>query len=287
MVTECAATRQMVRRFVAGDTLDQAVEAVRHLNRRGMAATLDCLGEAVTSAGEAERARDSYLEAIEVIWRQGLGANVSLKLTQLGLDIDERLCERNLRSIVERASASGGFVRVDMEGAAYTDRTLALVRRLRAAYPRSIGPVIQAYLYRSRDDIAQLAAEGAGIRLCKGAYREPKTVAFPKKRDVDANYVRLTQDLLKSGIYHGIATHDPVMINAVLDFCRQNKISRDAFEFQMLYGIRPDLQQILVSHGWRLRLYVPYGRAWFPYFMRRLAERPANLWFLLKNIFRR
>ena len=275
----------MAQRFVAGEGLDEAVAAARALNRAGRMVSLDYLGESVTSEAEARRAADAYLAAFDRIAAEDLDANVSLKLTQLGLDLSEDLCFGLLESVVERAQRYRNFVRIDMEGSAYTQRTIELCKRARVKSP-AVGAVLQSYLYRTEQDAKDLIAIGCRIRLCKGAYKEPAEIAFPRKVDVDANYVRLMQLLLPSGIYHGMATHDPQMLAATKEFAAKNAIGKDQFEFQMLYGIRTDLQEQLVREGYRLRVYVPFGRDWFPYFMRRLAERPANLVFFLRNLFR-
>src|SRR5438477_8421057 len=230
-------------------------------------------------------ARDSYLKVFDRIAAKKLDANVSCKLTQLGLDLSTEFCEGQVLSIVERAAACQNFLRVDMEGSHYTARTIDIVKRVRSRSP-AIGTVIQAYLYRSEPDVQDLLAYGCRIRLCKGAYKEPPQVAFEKKSDVDANYARLMRLLLPSGFYHGIATHDPRMIGATIRCAAENKISKDDFEFQMLYGVRVDLQKRLVRDGYRVRVYIPYGNDWFPYFMRRLAERPANVGFFIRNLFR-
>jgi proline dehydrogenase len=285
LVTGNPVSRRMSRRFVAGEKLDEAVAAARASNQAGMSVSLDHLGENVNTEDEARRARDAYLENFDRIAAEKLDANVSLKLTQLGLDLSDDFCFSLLESVVERAASRGNFLRIDMEGSPYTARTIALVQRARAKYDR-VGTVIQAYLYRSEQDVKDLLAIGCRIRLCKGAYREPASIAFPKKEDVDKNYVRLMQLLLPSGIYHGIATHDPRMIDATVDFATKQGIGKDQFEFQMLYGIRTDLQQQLVRNGYRMRVYIPYGTEWFPYFMRRLAERPANVLFFVRNLFR-
>ncbi|MBI1750132.1 MAG: proline dehydrogenase family protein [Acidobacteria bacterium] len=284
-VTGSPASRRMSRRFVAGEELAEAVAAARASNQAGMTVSLDHLGENVTTEAEARRARDAYLENFDRIAAENLDANVSLKLTQLGLDLGDDFCHSLLESVVDRASSHGNFLRVDMEGSPCTQRTIQLIKRVRAKYDR-VGAVIQAYLYRSEQDIKDLLAIGCRIRLCKGAYQEPASIAFPKKEDVDKNYVRLMQLLLPSGIYHGIATHDPRMIDATVDFAARQGIAKDQFEFQMLYGIRTDLQQQLVRDSFRVRVYIPYGTEWFPYFMRRLAERPANVLFFLRNLFR-
>jgi proline dehydrogenase len=279
-------TRRMAHRFVPGETLDQAIAAARECNNLGMFASLDYLGENVSTQEDAQRARDAYLEIFDRIANERLYANVSCKLTQLGLDLGVEFCESLVVPIVQRAASYDNFLRVDMEGSVYTQRTVELVKRVRAQNP-AIGTVIQSYLYRSEADITDLLAYGCRIRLCKGAYKEPTEVAFPKKKDVDANFVRLMQMLLTSGFYHGIATHDPAMIAATIRFAAAKQISKDDFEFQMLYGVRTDLQRRLVKDGYRLRIYIPYGRDWFPYFMRRLAERPANVAFFARNLLRR
>jgi proline dehydrogenase len=283
-VTSNAATRRMSHRFVAGETLDEAIEASRACNDAGMAVTLDCLGENVATTADAQKARDTYLEIFDRIAKEQLNANVSCKLTQLGLDLSAEFCEGLVLSIAERASGYDSFLRIDMEGSIYTQRTIELVKRVRAQTP-SVGVVIQAYLYRSESDILDLLSYGCRIRLCKGAYKEPFEVAFPRKSEVDANYAKLMRILLPSGFYHAIATHDPRMIAETIRCAAENRISKDDFEFQMLYGVRTDLQRMLVRDGYRVRIYVPYGQEWFPYFMRRLAERPANIGFFVRNFF--
>lgn len=275
----------MSHRFVAGEELDEALGAAQVCNDQGMMVSLDYLGENVTTTADAQHSRDAYLEIFEKIATQRLNANVSCKLTALGLDLSADFCEGLLLSIVERAAATENFLRVDMEGSEYTERTIDLVKRVRSQSP-AIGTVIQAYLYRSEKDIQDLLAYGCRIRLCKGAYKESPEVAFEKKGDVDGNYVRLVRMLLPSGFYHGIATHDPRMIGATIRCAAENGISKEDFEFQMLYGVRTDLQRRLVKDGYRVRVYIPYGKDWFPYFMRRLAERPANAGFFLRNFFR-
>jgi proline dehydrogenase len=279
-------TRRLARRFVAGETLEEAVAAARRCNDAGMTASLDYLGENVASTSDAQRSRDEYLAIFETIAQENLQANVSCKLTQLGLDINGEFCTGLVLSIVERAAGFDNFLRIDMEGSAYTQRTIDLVKRVRARNP-AVGTVIQSYLYRSEKDVGELLAGGCRIRLCKGAYKEPEDVAFPRKADVDANYIRLMQILLSSGFYHAIATHDPKMIAATIRHAAAKGISKDDFEFQMLYGVRTDLQRRLVKDGYRVRIYIPFGNDWFPYLMRRLAERPANIGFILRNLFRR
>lgn len=284
------ATR-VARRFVAGETLDDAIRAVQALNQKGILATLDHLGENVHTEADATRAAQAYLDLLERIAASGIKSNVSLKLTQLGLDIGEDLCIGNMRRILECARKYNNFVRIDMESTAYTDRTLRVFRALREDYEfANVGVVIQAYLYRSETDVTELASEGANIRLCKGAYKEPPEVAFPLKADVDKNYVRLMQLYLSDearakGAYIGVATHDEKMIQATKAFVAQRQIPKDRFEFQMLYGIRSQAQEQLVADGYKMRVYVPYGGEWYPYFMRRLAERPANVWFIVRHIF--
>ncbi|HKT47428.1 MAG TPA: proline dehydrogenase family protein, partial [Candidatus Acidoferrales bacterium] len=279
-VTTNPSARKMARRFVAGETLDEAIEAARECNDRGMLVSLDYLGENVSTTADAQRARDAYLEIFERIAKERLHANVSCKLTQMGLDLSADFCEGLVLSVAERAAAYDNFLRIDMEASLYTQRTVELVKRVRARTP-AVGAVIQSYLYRSEADIQDLLSYGCRVRLCKGAYKEGPDVAFPRKSDVDVNYVKLMQSLLCSGFYHGIATHDPRMIAATIRFAATKQISKDDFEFQMLYGVRTDLQKRLVRDGYRLRIYIPYGKDWFPYFMRRLAERPANLAFFV------
>lgn len=255
------------------------------LNGEGMLATLDHLGESVTSLAEAERSRDAYLAALDQIAALALRATVSVKLTQLGLDFSQDQCRANVERLVERAKAIGSAVEIDMESSAYVDRTLELVSNLHAKHG-SVRAVIQAYLYRSESDIENLSGASIPVRLCKGAYKEPSDIAFPDKNDVDKNYVRLMTRLLDSGAYPAIASHDEKIIQRALQYVKERNIAPDRFEFQMLYGINRDLQKVLVHGGHRLRLYVPYGDAWYPYFMRRLAERPANVVFLARNLLR-
>jgi proline dehydrogenase len=251
-----------------------------------MTASLDHLGENVVTREDAERARASYTEALDRIAGADIDANVSLKLTHLGLDISEEFCAQQLQIVTRRASERQNFVRVDMEGSAYTDRTIQIVKQARAE-TESVGTVIQAYLRRSEQDIRDLLGIGCRIRLVKGAYKEPSQIAFPGKKEVDANFIKLMKILLPSGVYNAIATHDPKMIEATIRFAAERDITKDKFEFQMLYGIRTDLQSRLVRQGYRVRVYIPFGKDWFPYFMRRLAERPANLLFFVRNLFRR
>lgn len=284
-LTRFESFNNVTRRFVAGEELTDAVEAIRQLNSQGISASFDHLGESITAEVETRREVNEYVRVLESIHDSNLDSNVSVKLTQLGLDVSQDLCYANTRTIVEAALRYNNFVRIDMEDSSKTDATLQVFKRLRAG-SENVGIVIQAYLFRSEKDIEELLTLGARIRLCKGAYKEPPSVAFPNKADVDANYIRLTRLLLNSGAFHGIATHDENMIAATTQFAKERSISTDKFEFQMLYGIRRDLQLKLVREGYRMRVYVPYGRYWYPYFMRRLAERPANVWFVLRNIMR-
>jgi proline dehydrogenase len=280
-----AVARRLAARFVAGDTLADALEAGRRINREGIALTLDHLGENVTSLAEAEASRDVYLRALGEMAGQKIDGNVSIKLTQFGIDISEEACGRNVEQLVRRAKELNSFVRIDMESSEYTERTLKLVTHLRVQHG-SVGTVIQAYLHRSEKDVEMLCQRGIRVRLCKGAYLEPAEVAFQAKADVDRNFVHLMRILLVAGTDPAIATHDEKMILETKSFARSRQIAPETFEFQMLYGIRRDLQRRLVAEGYRLRLYVPFGKAWYPYFMRRLAERPANLAFLARNLFR-
>jgi proline dehydrogenase len=277
--------RRLAARFIAGESLEDAVRAVRALNAEGFDATLDCLGESVHDASTAQEACGVYLGILDRLAAERLRSHVSIKLTQLGLAIDEKLTLQHLAALTERAQKLGNFIRVDMESSAYTESTLRVFRQLNA--PReTLGMVIQSYLRRSEQDVAELVKCGARIRLVKGAYQEPAEVAFPHKSDVDANFVRLMKMMLASGIFHAIATHDDRMIAATIATARESSLDADRFEFQMLYGIRRQLQRDLLKQGYRVRVYVPYGKQWYAYFMRRLAERPANLIFLLRNFFR-
>jgi proline dehydrogenase len=277
--------RRLAQRFIAGESLEDAVRAVRALNAEGFDATLDCLGESVHDASTAAEACEVYLGILDRLAAEGLRSHVSIKLTQLGLAIDEELAIKHLRALCERAAQHHNFIRIDMESSAYTESTLRVFSA--AEQPAdALGMVIQSYLRRSERDVEELIKRGARIRLVKGAYQEPPELAFPHKKDVDGNFVKLAQMLLTSGEYHAIATHDDRMIQATRDFAAALGLGRDQFEFQMLYGIRRQLQRDLKQQGFRVRVYVPYGKQWYAYFMRRLAERPANLFFLLKNFFR-
>jgi len=289
LITRIGFARRAALRFVAGETIDDAIAAIRTLNANGILATVDHLGENVETEADAHRAAQSYVDVLDRIGKEGVRSSASLKLTQFGLDIGDELCRENVAGVLRKAKAVGTRVRIDMESSDYTDRTLAVFRSLRREFD-NVGIVIQSYLYRSKDDIAALCQEGASVRLCKGAYNEPPDKAFPKKADVDANYVALTRKLLSDEArargYAAIATHDPKMIDAAKAYVAEHTVPREQFEFQMLYGIRRDLQQQLAKEGYTMRVYVPYGAEWYPYFMRRLAERPANVWFILRNLFR-
>ncbi len=279
--------KNFAARFVAGETIETAVRAAEELWLKGITVSLDLLGESVHNPGEAEHARDMYITILRAMQAAGLEVNASMKPTQMGLDIDEALCERNIRAVLDVAKETGAFVRLDMESSAYTSRTLDFFEtKLSSDYGKHTGVVIQAALRRSTDDLAHLIGLGARVRLCKGAYLEAADVAYPEKRDVDAHYVRLMESLLTSGNYPGIATHDEAIIAHAKRFVTEHRIAHDRFEFQMLYGIRRDLQEALVREGYRLRVYLPFGTQWYPYLMRRLAERPANIAFILGNVVR-
>jgi len=279
--------RRLAARFVAGETVDQGVATAAELTTRGITASLDLLGESVTAEAEAVAARDQYLDMLDRLAARGVEVNVSVKLTQMGLDISEDLCHANMTRILDKAKALGGFVRLDMEGSAYTQRTLDFfTHRLFPNYGAYCGVVIQAMLRRSERDIEDLIAMRARVRLCKGAYLEPVSVAFPDKADVDRNYARLMERLLLKGNYPALATHDQALITRARAFAKQQGIAPDHFEFQMLYGVRRDLQQRLRQAGHRMRVYIPFGTQWYPYLMRRLAERPANIAFFLGSVVR-
>jgi len=279
--------KKLTTRFIAGENINEAIAAIRDLNARGCSASFDHLNESVTSPAETEAEVREYLDVLARIDESGIDSHVSIKLTQFGLEIDRELAYQNARRVVADAARRGNFVRIDMEGSNLTQATIDLFKRILAEFGlNDVGIVLQSYLYRTMDDARDLLKIPARIRLCKGAYDEPPEVAFPEKRDVDNNYVEVMKVLLSSGIYHGIATHDPKMIDATIDFAQREAISKEAFEFQMLYGIRRDLQEQLAKDGYRMRVYVPYGERWYPYFMRRLAERPANIWFVLKNLWK-
>lgn len=292
LVSNWSLSWRVASRFVAGSDRDAAVAVTRDMNAAGLLITLDYLGESCTCEEEALQARAEILRLLDDIDQRGLAANVSVKPSQLGLKIDPNLAFENICALVSRANEVGNFIRIDMEDHPTTDATLDVYRRLRHQENLSnVGVVIQSYLYRSEADIERLIEDGARVRLCKGAYAEPAEVAFPNKADVDANYLNLSRLLLSpaaraKGVFPAFATHDPKMIDDIKQYTQVNHIPSEAFEFQMLYGIRRDLQEGLVNEGYRVRVYVPYGTAWYPYFVRRLAERPANLWFFISNLLR-
>jgi proline dehydrogenase len=277
--------KKLTTRFVAGETIDEATAFIRELNAEGCSASFDHLNESVANAAEAEGEVAEYLQILRTIDETGIKSNVSIKLTQFGLELDPELAYKNARTVVAEAARRGHFVRVDMESSAVTQVTIDIFKRLRGEFElNTVGIVLQSYLRRTYADAEELVKLPARIRICKGAYNEPPEVAFPDKKDTDENYVRVMQLLLSSGVYHGIATHDPKMISATIAYAEREGIPKSAFEFQMLYGVRRDLQRQLAKDGYNMRVYVPYGRHWYPYFMRRLAERPANIWFVLKNL---
>jgi proline dehydrogenase len=279
--------KQFASRFVAGETIDSAVAAVKSLNASGISASLDLLGESVTNEREARAAGAEYVKILDRIHAEGLNANVSLKLTAMGLDISEELCVAIMHDVLARAEQYGTFVRLDMESSAYTERTLRLFYdRLYPAYKDHVGIVLQSYLYRTSSDVEQAVQARARVRLCKGAYKEPAAVAFPEKREVDASYVKCMHALLEGANYPALATHDPAMIADAKRFVAEHGIAPSRFEFQMLYGIRRDVQEQLVREGFGMRVYVPFGTQWYPYLMRRLAERPANVAFITGNVVR-
>lgn len=283
-------SRRVSRRFVAGEKLDEAIQAIRKLNEQHLLVTLDVLGESVKLESEARAAKDEYLHALDAIAANRVTSNVSVKLTQMGLAIDPELALDNVRQIVGKAKATGSFTRIDMEDATRTQATLNIYKTLREEFD-NLGIVIQSYLYRSEADMKALLDMGANVRLCKGAYKESPTVAFPSKKDVDANYVKLAQAYLDgnghhAGAYLAIATHDEKIINWAKDYIKAHQVANGRFEFQMLYGIRSDLQRKIAAEGYTMRVYVPFGSHWYPYFMRRLAERPANVVFLVSNLFK-
>lgn len=279
--------KQFAMRFVAGETADEALAAVRQLNASGISASLDLLGESVSNESEASATRDAYVRLLDRLQEQRLDCNVSVKLTALGFDVSEELCVSLLHDVLGRARDLGNFVRIDMESSAYTERTLRLFEdRLYPTYRQHVGIVLQSYLYRTFADVERANQLRCRVRLCKGAYKEPASVAYPEKRDVDANYVRAMHALMSHGNYPGIATHDRRIINEAKRYARHNGITSDRYEFQMLYGVRRDLQQQLVRDGYRMRVYVPFGTQWYPYLMRRLAERPANVAFITGNVVR-
>jgi proline dehydrogenase len=283
--------RKMSGRFVAGMSVDDVLSACERVNREGIAATLDSLGESVTTEFEARKSAAIYHQLLDAIEARKLNANVSVKLSQVGMDFNPALAERIVGEMVAHAARAKSFVRIDMEGSPYTEATIAITERLHAKFPGSVGTVLQAYLFRTDTDTDRLLRQGIRIRLCKGAYKEGPEVAFPAKADVDANYVNLMKRMVTfsnngKGVFCGIATHDEAIVNQMRAFVQQNKIDKHAFEFQMLYGVRRDLQRKLAAEGYGVRVYIPFGPEWYPYFMRRLAERPANVLFLAKNFFK-
>lgn len=285
LATRNGAARRIASRFVAGETMSDAIEVACRLARHGYAVELDYLGENVRDRQQAEAARDSYLFLLDRLHEAGVEAHVSLKLTQMGLDVDEGLYMAGVEAVISRARSLGGFVWLDMEGSGYTERTVAAYEILRRSHP-NVGIALQAYLYRTVADLKHVLSIGGTVRLCKGAYSEPQFVAYRHKADVDERFESLEEMLLASGSFQAIATHDPVMITHAADFAKAQGIDGQVFEFQMLYGVRRDLQEALLAEGYRVRVYVPFGEEWYPYFMRRLAERPANLLFLLASLMR-
>lgn len=288
MAEKTSIGKRLSSRFVAGMTPEDVLTATKAVNDRGQSVSMDNLGENVTNAEEARHSAQLYHQLLDQIAARKLNANVSMKLTHMGLDVDEQLAREITRDLVAHAARIQNFVRVDMEASPYTQRTLDFVHELHSMNGNrgAVGAVIQAYMRRSEKDVQDLIAKGIRIRLCKGAYKESEELAFQKMPEVNANYIKLMKMLLRSGTYHGIATHDENMIRATIDFAKAENISPKSFEFQMLYGIRSDLQQQLSKEGWGMRVYIPFGEEWYPYFMRRLAERPANALFVLKNLFR-
>jgi proline dehydrogenase len=280
--------QKMSRRFVAGTTVEELLQATEAVNKLGIRVSVDNLGENVTSRDEALHSRDLYHQLLDEIQKRKLDANVSLKLTHMGLDVDEKLARDIVSELLDHAVANNSFIRIDMEGSPYTQRTLDFTRELhrKPGYAGHVGTVLQSYMRRTEDDAKSLCSEGIRIRLCKGAYKEPPEIAFQPKSEVDANYVKVAKLLLKSGTFHGLATHDEAIIQEIKEWARKDNVPPSAFEFQMLYGIRRDLQEALVKEGWGMRVYIPFGTEWYPYLMRRLAERPANVFFIAKNILR-
>lgn len=283
-ITGSPLARPVARRFVAGETLHEALAVAERLNAQGAAVALDHLGENVTRVDEADQVRRTYVELVDQVIKRGLRCYVSVKLTALGLDIDRRLCEANLRAILEAGQADNILVRLDMEGSDYTQVTLDIFEQMWAEGFRNVGIVLQSYLYRTMSDVERAIELGAGVRLCKGAYKEPPALAYPEKADVDRNYIECAGRLLCDGAFPGLATHDSAIIDWTKRFVAQNEIPNQRWEFQMLYGVRRDLQKQLLAQGYNLRVYVPFGDAWYPYLMRRMAERPANLLFILRSL---
>ncbi len=278
--------QRLSSRFIAGMTVEAALDAAEQMNREGLSVSLDSLGESVTDAAQAHRSAATYHEVLDEIARRGLDANVSIKLTQVGLSIDQRLAEEIMAGILVHADEVGSFVRIDMEGSNLTETTLNITERLHGRWPGRVGTVLQAYLHRTAADAERLIRQGIRIRLCKGAYKEPPEIAFGDKADVDKNYADLMIYLATSGVFCGLATHDQALIDQMCYLVESRRLPKSSFEFQMLYGIRRDLQRELADAGYRVRVYIPFGPEWYPYFMRRLAERPANVLFLAQNVFR-
>ncbi|MEO0240945.1 MAG: proline dehydrogenase family protein [candidate division WOR-3 bacterium] len=283
-------SKKLVDRFISGENLDDALNAIKKLNSENIMATVDHLGENVENENDAMNAASIYIEILERIKKENINSNVSIKLTQMGLDIGDDFCYENVKRILEKAKELNNFVRIDMEGSPYTQRTIDLYKRLRKEFPKNVGIVLQAYLYRTENDLKDLFKDSfLNVRICKGAYKEPKSIAFPRKKDVDENFKKLLIICFENieRVYPAIATHDEKIINWVKEFLKEKNIPKEKFEFQMLYGIRYELQKILANEGYKVRVYVPYGREWYPYFMRRLGERPANCLFILKNLFKK
>ena len=278
--------QKLSSRFVAGMTVEAALAAAAALNREGIAVTLDSLGESVTDENQAHASASTYHQVLDAIQQRGLNANVSVKLTQMGMDLNPALAEGIVAGMLVHAEEANTFVRIDMEGSEHTEATLQMTERLSQRWPGRVGTVLQAYLYRTADDVKRLVDQGIRIRLCKGAYQEPASIAFPNKDDVDRNYTDLMLYLATSGVFCGMATHDEAIIDTLCDFVQARNLPKHLFEFQMLYGVRRDLQRKLAAQGYGVRVYIPFGPEWYPYFMRRLAERPANVLFLAKNFFR-
>jgi proline dehydrogenase len=278
--------QKLSSRFVAGMTVEEALQAAKRVNDEGIAVSLDSLGESVSSEAQAQASADIYHQVIEEIKDRGLNANVSVKLSQMGMEFDPKLAEAIVAGMVAHAEDANTFVRIDMEGSEYTEATIAMTERLHARWPGRVGTVLQAYLYRTPDDAKRLVEQGIRIRLCKGAYKEPPTIAFPRKADVDQNYCDLMVYLATSDVFCGLATHDETIITLMCQIAEAKNIDKKRFEFQMLYGVRRDLQRKLAAEGYGVRVYIPFGPEWYPYFMRRLAERPANVLFLAKNFFK-
>jgi proline dehydrogenase len=286
LVTRNAVARRVAGRFIAGDTLDEAELAIRRLNDRGIPVALDYLGETSELEALARESAGAYLAALDRIQESGLDANISVKLTAMGLDLRRELAVEEATRVAARGKEVGAMVGVDMESNAYVDRTLDIVEALKGSYD-NVGVCLQAYLYRTRDDLDRLNRAGVPVRLVKGAYQEPAEVAYPQKASVDGAFARLLDTLVRANPYPMVATHDPALVRLTKTLVAKHRRDRDSFEFQMLYGVRRDLQEQVVAEGYRLRVYVPYGTQWFPYFMRRLAERPANLYFFASNLVRR